>query len=82
MSDCVFFDRITDLEEKLRDQTIKVIERDAIIRRLEQENEMIERKFEQSLNSSLMDSFTTSRRPVSLMVREKYNLYYINNYTQ
>lgn len=59
------------MEEKLREQTIKVIEQDAIIRRLEQENDMIERKFEQSLNSSLMDSYTTKRHAVSFMVSEK-----------
>ena len=51
----------------MRDKTIRVIELEAIIRRLEQENEMIERRLDQSLNMSL-PAAASNRRPFSSLV--------------
>lgn len=58
--------RVTTLEEKLRDKNIKIIELEAVVRRLQQENQMIERKLDHiSLNTSL--PLTVTCRPSSLV---------------
>lgn len=58
--------RVTTLEEKLRDKNIKIIELEAVVRRLQQENQMIERKLDHiSLNTSL--PLTLTRRPSPLV---------------
>ena len=58
--------RVTTLEEKLRDKNIKIIELEAVVRRLQQENQMIERKLDHiSLNTSL--PLTITRRPSPLV---------------
>ena len=70
MNDSFFYfvHRITELEKRLRDKSIKVIEQETIIQRLEQENQMIERKFDESLNSSLTNSYNAGI-PASTMVK-------------
>lgn len=44
--------RVTELEKQLRDVRLKVIELEAISKRQKLENQIIEKKLEDSLNSS------------------------------
>lgn len=58
--------RISELEEKMRDKNIKIIELEALKDRLEKENKMIEEK----LNSSLPNfNNPTTKRPSTAMVQ-------------